>query len=558
MVDTIAGGRSATITLPLLPLPGGVVFPGMVVTIAIDSAQATAAFTAAPAAGGRLLLVPRVDDRYAAVGTVVKVEQTDRLPGGRRGRPGPRPGAGPHHHRHHGTRRRPGQRLDHLGRGHGRRRRGHRRRARRGARHRVPSAGRGHPAAPRRGPHRPGDRGDHRSRPAGRHRRCTRRTCPWSRRSMSWRPSTSSRASRRSWAGPAKRWPISRCASASRTTSPTRWSASSASTSCASSWRPSARSWPRSPATRATAMRWRTTAAARRPCPRPCARSWQGDRPASSAPASSRRSSRGSGPGSTASSSCRGASAARTASTSTEARAILDADHTGLVEVKDRIVEYLAVRKLRKERGLDGPLRLAPPPTGPRRRRSPRPPRRAPAGTVRSWPWSVRPAWARPRWASPSHGPWVASSCGSPSAACGTRPRSAATAAPTSAPSRAASPARSSEAGTMNPVMLLDEIDKVGSDWRGDPSVGAARGARPGAEPHVPRPLPRGRPRPLRRALPRRPRTSLETIPAPLLDRMEIVTPRRLHRGREGRDRPPAPAGRASSTRTGLGLDEVE
>ena len=85
MVDTIAGGRSATITLPLLPLPGGVVFPGMVVTIAIDSAQATAAFTAAPAAGGRLLLVPRVDDRYAAVGTVVKVEQTDRLPGGRRG-----------------------------------------------------------------------------------------------------------------------------------------------------------------------------------------------------------------------------------------------------------------------------------------------------------------------------------------------------------------------------------------------------------------------------------------------------------------------------------------
>src|SRR5207244_6544998 len=36
-----------------------------------------------------------------------------------------------------------------------------------------------------------------------------------------------------------------------------------------------------------------------------------------------------------------------------EARAVLDADHTGLEEVKDRIIEYLAVRKLRSERGLD-------------------------------------------------------------------------------------------------------------------------------------------------------------------------------------------------------------
>src|SRR5207245_8744278 len=34
------------------------------------------------------------------------------------------------------------------------------------------------------------------------------------------------------------------------------------------------------------------------------------------------------------------------------ARAILDEDHTGLDDVKDRIIEYLAVRKLRAERGL--------------------------------------------------------------------------------------------------------------------------------------------------------------------------------------------------------------
>src|SRR6185312_5163123 len=35
-----------------------------------------------------------------------------------------------------------------------------------------------------------------------------------------------------------------------------------------------------------------------------------------------------------------------------QARAVLDADHEGLEDVKDRILEYLAVRKLRKERGL--------------------------------------------------------------------------------------------------------------------------------------------------------------------------------------------------------------
>jgi ATP-dependent Lon protease len=38
------------------------------------------------------------------------------------------------------------------------------------------------------------------------------------------------------------------------------------------------------------------------------------------------------------------------------ARAVLDADHTGLDEVKDRIIEVLAVRKLRHERGLDADI----------------------------------------------------------------------------------------------------------------------------------------------------------------------------------------------------------
>src|SRR5919108_341427 len=36
-----------------------------------------------------------------------------------------------------------------------------------------------------------------------------------------------------------------------------------------------------------------------------------------------------------------------------KAREILDQDHTGLSDVKDRIIEFLAVRKLREERGLE-------------------------------------------------------------------------------------------------------------------------------------------------------------------------------------------------------------
>jgi ATP-dependent Lon protease len=35
------------------------------------------------------------------------------------------------------------------------------------------------------------------------------------------------------------------------------------------------------------------------------------------------------------------------------AREVLDADHAGLDDVKDRVTEYLAVRKLRQERGIE-------------------------------------------------------------------------------------------------------------------------------------------------------------------------------------------------------------
>ena len=104
----------------------------------------------------------------------------------------------------------------------------------------------------------------------------------------------------------------------------------------------------------------------------------------------------------------------------------------------------------------------------------------------------------------------------------------------------------------MNPVFLLDEIDKVGVRLAGRSRVGAARGARPGAEPLVPRPLPRGRPRPVRGASSSPPPTcSTPSRPAarPHGDR----APRRLHRGREGRHRPRPPARPASSTAPACG-----
>ena len=53
--------------------------------------------------------------------------------------------------------------------------------------------------------------------------------------------------------------------------------------------------------------------------------------------------------------------------------------------------------------------------------------------------------------------------------------------------------------GVRNPLFLLDEVDKMGMDFRGDPASRAARGARSGAEPHVRRSLHRSRVRPVGR-----------------------------------------------------------
>ncbi|MGD0749303.1 MAG: endopeptidase La [Acidimicrobiales bacterium] len=70
------------VTLPLLPLKSGVVLPGMVFTMALESDEAKAAVEAARSAGGRLLLVPHIEGRFATVGVIAEVMEEGDLPGG--------------------------------------------------------------------------------------------------------------------------------------------------------------------------------------------------------------------------------------------------------------------------------------------------------------------------------------------------------------------------------------------------------------------------------------------------------------------------------------------
>ena len=71
-----------TQTLPLLPLTSGVVLPGMAFTMALETEQSQVAADAAGAVGGRLVLVPHIDGRYASVGVVAEIVERGELPGG--------------------------------------------------------------------------------------------------------------------------------------------------------------------------------------------------------------------------------------------------------------------------------------------------------------------------------------------------------------------------------------------------------------------------------------------------------------------------------------------
>ncbi len=134
------------------------------------------------------------------------------------------------------------------------------------------------------------------------------------------------------------------------------------------------------------------------------------------------------------------------------AEAILNEQHYGLKKVKDRLLEFIAVIKRRKQNS-----------------------------RARSFAWSARPAWAKRRWARS-----VADALGRKFARIslgGMRDeaeiRGHRRTYVGAMPGRIIQTLRRVE--SRNPVILLDEMDKVGADFRGDPGVGIARSAGSGS-----------------------------------------------------------------------------
>ncbi|HSS11010.1 MAG TPA: endopeptidase La [Acidimicrobiales bacterium] len=188
------------------------------------------------------------------------------------------------------------------------------------------------------------------------------------------------------------------------------------------------------------------------------------------------------------------------------ARVTLDADHTGLDDVKDRIIEYLAVRKLRGERGLDDQV------TEERRRGT--------GGMILAL---VGP----PGVGKTSLGESVARAMGRRFvrvALGGVRDeaeiRGHRRTYVGALPGRIVRAMK--EAGTMNPVVLLDEVDKLGSDWRGDPSSALLEVLDP-AQNHTFRDHYLDVDLDLSNVLFLATANMAEQIPGALLDRMEVV-----------------------------------
>src|SRR5436305_1727887 len=181
------------------------------------------------------------------------------------------------------------------------------------------------------------------------------------------------------------------------------------------------------------------------------------------------------------------------------AREVLDADHAGLEDVKDRIVEYIAVKKLRVERGISEDKRsgailtlIGPPGTG-----------KPSIGE------STAPATGRE---------FVRMSLGGVRDEAEIRGHRRTYIG--ALPGRLVRALRDAE--TMNPVIMLDEVDKVGADWRGDPSSALLEVLDP-AQNHSFRDHYLDVELDLSNVMFIATANVADTIPGPLLDRMEVI-----------------------------------